>query len=411
MSDPDNARYRLLSFKYTPTNTLGVDKHGIPSAGAEKADHPHDGSLPCAKPAPLPTEKESELPSLSCLAKALPVVDATPPPDTDQGVLSEANMDPDAETETATAPRAGEKAAPILPPSGPRFHLFNDLPAELRIKIWHMTFLPRAVELHPTRPNYARDTGRQQNWQSGCSNPAALSVSSEARQIALSHFRIPFPLYSITSQQEGNNPSSHADSAAGPFARYLTYTAAPQPGGMYNFSGPSATGKASLRSRTLHVSPQTDTVALLGQDSDFAKLSGLLASFREADPLGEGIRSLSLSTRSWGYGGSAAMMRSLNRTILRDIGQLTLFMYGEALPPAGWNARGASLDEESLRQFKEEGNRCGLVPCDVEGSSASYAYRIWCSEKGRQFWDSEGKIMKVGRSELKIMDLVFSAGW
>lgn len=228
-------------------------------------------------------------------------------------------------------------------------------------------------------------------------------MSSEARQIALGHFRIAYPLASITSttQQEGGT-ETHA-----PFARYAIL-AAPQIG-TYNFSGPSATGKASLRRRTLYLSPETDTVALLGQDTDFGKLSRMRDSFRDADPLGLGVSRLALSTRGWGYGGSAAMMRGLARTLFIEMGQLTLFMYGEPLPPPEWNAKGASLDEDSLRRFRETGNRCELVPC--EGSSAWYAYRLWSGGKGRQFWDDEGKIMRVGRNELKIMDLKFSDGW
>lgn len=395
MSDLDNAGYRLLSFTYTPTKPVERDNHH--QAADDNVDD-HDGADTCIKPSP--TDGQSELPSLSSLGAGLPAANTTPPPDIYQAGPSVSDTDAHA----GTVPDAEEKAAPIpapvpapVPgPPGPSFHLFGELPPELRIKIWHLTFLPRVVELHPTRPNYARDTGRQQQWQSGCSNPAALSVSSEARHIALGHFRIAYPLASITSQQE----DSHA-----PFARY----AAAEIGGVYNFSGPSATGKASLRRRTLHISPGTDTVALLGQDSDFAKLSGLLESFRDADPLGEGISNLALSTRGWGYGGSAAMMRSLNRTILRDIGQLTLFMYGEPLPPPEWSVRGASLDEDSFGRFRESGNRCELVPC--EGSNAWYAYRLWSGGKGRQFWDDDGKIMEVGRNELKIMDLKFSDGW
>lgn len=286
------------------------------------------------------------------------------------------------------------KAAPGPDPPAASFHLFGDLPAELRIKIWHLSFLPRVIELHPTRPNYARDTGRQQQWQSGCSNPAALSVCSEARQLALGHFRIAYPLAAITSQPWDSE---------GPFASYVAQL------GTYNFPGASATGKASLLRRTLHMSPDSDTVALLGQDTDFSKLSRLLESFRSADPQGLGIGNLALSTRGWGFGGSAALMRSLDQTILKDLDQLTLFMYAEPRPPPEWNDRGSGTDEESLARFREIGNRCELVPC--EGSNAWYAYRLWSGGKGRQFWDNDGKIMHVGRNELKIMDLRFSDGW
>ncbi|KAG6356520.1 hypothetical protein INS49_015908 [Diaporthe citri] len=383
MSDVDNAGYRLLSFKYTPTKPVKRDDQA--GADDKSGHHNHDKT----RTPPRTTGGESELPSLSSLAAALPAVD-TKTPSHGQDGPSVSDTDEDAETATDAE---GEGVAAPGPPV-PSFHLFGDLPPELRIKIWHLTFLPRVVELHPTRPNYARDIGRQQQWQSACSNPAALSVCSEARQIALGHFRIAYPLAAITAQQE--------DTQA-PFSRYVVEI------GTYNFSGASTNGKASLRRRTLRISPDNDTVALLGQDTDFAKLSRLLDSFRDADPQGLGIGSLALSTRGWGYGGSAAMMRGLDQSILKDLDQLTLFIYGEPLPPPEWTVKGASLDEESLRRFRETGNRCELVPC--EGSNAWYAYRLWSGGKGRQFWDNDGKIMRVGRNELKIMDLKFSDGW
>ncbi|KAG8161236.1 hypothetical protein KVR01_009500 [Diaporthe batatas] len=391
MSDPENAAYRLLSFKYTPTKlTTGADH----PAADDNVDGNHDGEAHTRTRQPR-LGQESELPSLSSLAAALPVVDATPAPAMNQSLPTLSGTD----TQANTVPDAKQGADPGPDPPAASFHIFGDLPAELRIKIWHLTFLPRVVELHPTRPNYARDSGRQQQWQSGCSNPAALSVSSEARQIALGHFRIAYPLASITSQQEGPGQA--------PFARYSA--AAEHIGNYYNFSGPSATGKAILRRRTLHISPEVDTVALLGQDIDLGKISALLDSFRDADPQELGLSNLALSTRGWGYPGSAAMMRSFNRTILKGLGQLTLFMYGEPLPPHEWNVKGASLDEQTLSRFRETGNRCELVPC--EGSNAWYAYKLWSSGKGRQFWNDEGKIMQVGRNDLKIMDLKFSDGW
>lgn len=380
MSDPDNAGYRILSFKYTPTKPVTRNE---PPAADDNVDAHDDDAHTSTKPPP--TDEESQLPSLSSLAAALPDVDATPPSEINQSV--------------ETVPNTEEKleAATVPDPPGPSFQLFSDLPPELRIKIWNLTFLPRVVELHPTRPNYAREVSRQQQWQSGSSNPAALSVSHEARQLAQAHFRLAYPLASITSPQQPETPQDV------PFGRYVPQI------GTYNFSGPSATGKASLRRRTLYISPENDTVALLGQDTDFGKLARLRDSFRDADPQGLGISSLALSTRGWGHGGSAAMMRSLDRSIFKDLGQLTLFMYGDPLPPAEWNGKGASLDETSLRGFRETGNRCELVPC--EGSNAWYAYRLWSSGKGRQFWDNDGKIMRVGRNELKIMDLKFSDGW
>ncbi|KAK2603370.1 hypothetical protein N8I77_009834 [Diaporthe amygdali] len=384
MSDRDNAGYRLLSFKYTPTK---------PATRKNQSDE-EDNNLGQpdnkSRTSTASTGEEPELPSLSSLASALPVIDATTPSKVQHDLqISDAETKGGAGVETEGK---DQPEAQVLT----NFHLFGDLPTELRIKVWHLTFLPRVVELHPTRPNYARDDGRQQQWQSGCSNPAALSVSSEAREIALEHFRIAYPLASITSQQE----------TPGPFARYAVPDI-----GTYAFSGASLNGKAGLRRRTLHISPEYDTVALLGQDTDFTKLSRLRDSFRDADPKGFGIKNLALSTTGWGYGGSAAMMRSLDRRILKDLDQLTLFMYSEPLPPLEWRARGASLDEQTLACFRKTGNRCELVPCTSEGSNAWYAYKLWRGGKGRQFWDDEGKILRVGKNEMKIQDLRFSDGW
>lgn len=385
MADFENAGYRLLSFKYTPTKAVKVDE-----------SKQHDGES-----APTPAEA-GELPSLEPLMTALPEVGNTDPTqgldDKKAAAAAEAGhgKDNDAANDTHNdTPPESSPEVPSPPQAGPRFHLFGDLPPELRLKIWQLTFLPRTVELHPTRPNYSAvhdDPGRPPLWQSGCSNPAAVSVCAEARDIALKHFRIPFPLAAITADQEST-----------PFARYAGDTST------YNFSGASVNGKARLLHRVLHVSPAHDTVALLGQDSDFKKLSQLMSAFREADPRAAGISRLALSVRGWGYGGSAIMMKTLGRTILEDLEQLTLFMYAERSPPHEWRVKGATLDEEALEQFRKTGNRCELIPC--EGGSAWFAYRLWSGGKGRQFWDNDGRILRVGRNEMQIMDLEFKDGW
>lgn len=55
-----------------------------------------------------------------------------------------------AATET-TGPHFPTSNTPL--PDAPTFHGFGALPAELRIKIWSLSFGPRVVELRPTRPN------------------------------------------------------------------------------------------------------------------------------------------------------------------------------------------------------------------------------------------------------------------
>lgn len=381
MSDLENAGYRLLSFKYAPTNPTGEDR-------------PHDdGKVDSPASAEAESKIETELPSLAPLITALPeVLDDTKltstsqSPRQDEGTAApRLHQDKDDDEPSASSPASASASA--------KFHLFGNLPTELRIKIWRLTFLPRVVELHPTRPNYSAvhdDPGRQPLWQTGCSNPAALSVCAESRELALAHFRVAFPVAAITADQ----------TAPAPFSRYAGDTMT------YNFSGISVNGRALLLRRVLHISPAHDTVALLGQDSDFMKLSQLMSAFRDADPLGVGIGRLALSVRGWGYGGSVTMMKSLGMTILKDLEQLTLFLYGERTPPAEWRIKGTARDEESLEQFRKTGNRCELVPC--EGDSA---YRIWSSGRGRQFWDNDGRILNVGRNEMQIKDLEFKDGW
>lgn len=234
----------------------------------------------------------------------------------------------------------------------------------------------------------------------------------EAREAALEHFRIPFPLAIIATtpipgatitQQQSLNLIPFQPPAASTFT------------GLLFSGGPIGTdhnGKARLLHRTLYVAPNDDTVCLLGQDSDFAKLSHVMRTFREADPLGLGIGRLGLSVRGWGYGGSAFMMKNLGRTQLRNLDQLVLFMYGEHQPPPAWRVKGsAMLEGEERERYRREGNRCELIPC--EGGSAWYAYKVWSGGKGRQFWDQDGNVMRIGRqnNEIRIMDLEFKAGW
>ena len=97
-----------------------------------------------------------------------------------------------------------DPADPGEPPI-PTFALFSNLPAELRLKIWHFSFLPRVVELHKRKTHYADDDrfGGQPKWQSRSPNPPALAVSVEARAAALEHFSVALPL---TLNKESQRP-------------------------------------------------------------------------------------------------------------------------------------------------------------------------------------------------------------
>lgn len=122
MADFQNAGYRLLSFQFTP--------------------------------APA-----TSLPSLSSLLTSLEEIEA-------------ASNEPD-ETENKSALEVDEHVSEMkeddhleakpkgLTQTPPKFHRFPDLPAEIRLKIWALTFVPRVVELRPTRPSYSQ--GRTDN--------------------------------------------------------------------------------------------------------------------------------------------------------------------------------------------------------------------------------------------------------
>lgn len=313
------------------------------------------------------TSQISELPTpILSLALALPVVDTTALSDLRPGLQAPGAK----ETQEGTPAEAEKPSIPSLPLTN--FHAFGNLPPELRIKIWHLSFLPRVVELHPTWPDHATsvndDGSQKQQWQSGCSNPAALSVCLEAREIALEHFRIAYPLASPVS-------------------------------------GTTLNGKAGLRQRTLYISPEYDTVALLGL-TDYTKLPYLLGSFCDANLKGKGIGSLALSTS--GHGNDESVTGNFDATILKDLEQLILFTYDELLPPFEWSTRGAGTDEQSLDSFRKVGNQCELVPCK---NNAWYVYKQWMRGKGRQFWDNQRRILQVGKNRIRIQELEFSIGW
>lgn len=140
MSHLNNAGYRILSFKYDPT------KFEKDAATEEKSTKTANQ----CETAELKSTDE-ELPSMSSLMTSLQEIQ-----DSD---LADVQTDPPLES--------GDAPPPVSPTSSPltEFHCFGNLPTELRIKIWNMAFLPRVVELRPTRPNYApahTDLGRSE---------------------------------------------------------------------------------------------------------------------------------------------------------------------------------------------------------------------------------------------------------
>ncbi|KAJ9150799.1 hypothetical protein NKR23_g3435 [Pleurostoma richardsiae] len=191
----------------------------------------------------------------------------------------------------------------------PSFHLFSYLPAELRLKVWRFSFEPRAVEIHARRSHYADDFqhGGMPKWQSGCTNPAALATSSEARAAAQRHYTVRFPLATVAACER---------------------------------AGDSVTDLY----RVLYLNLATDVLVILG-DMDFRRMSRLPPEFRRLDPTGEGLKRMAVSA-SWTYHpGAAASVRMFVRNLIPELRELIVFMYAEMVPPAHWSSGSCSLDD------------------------------------------------------------------
>lgn len=168
MADPDNASYRLLSFKYQPLlNTVTKSKDNTAESSKApsqagwktkaKAVNAHAATKTTTSPSPPSSSPSTstkstettdrDLPSLSSLMATLQEIE--------NGAAGAAFEKQEKEEEEGTA--SGE------PKPGEAFHRFGELPTELRIKIWELSLTPRVVELRPTRPNYSasHDDGRQ----------------------------------------------------------------------------------------------------------------------------------------------------------------------------------------------------------------------------------------------------------
>lgn len=373
MSCLDSAMYRPLSFKESRAS-YGPN---------EDFSHPDGKSL--FQMLSSTTGISGVPPPFLSLASALPTIETTAVSHLQTVAQSSTSRETqraleEAEKEIEAHEEAGNGLDSVAPLNN--FHAFGNLPPELRIKIWRLSFLSRVVELHSTSTAVLDDDHEQQQWQSGSSNPAAFSVCSEAREIALKHFRIAYRLTSTTTQQE---------------FRICADT----------LSRTSFNARARLRRRVLYISPEYDIVAILGQNIDSAKISSLLDSFRVADIKGIGISSLALSTS--GQDHQEPVSTNFDTTILKDLDQLVLFTYGESMPPCGWSSRSVGLDEQSLACFRNLGNRCELVPC--RSSNAWYVYKQWRKGKGQQFWDSQRRILQVGKNRIRIQDLEFATGW
>ncbi|KAK3938019.1 hypothetical protein QBC46DRAFT_171023 [Diplogelasinospora grovesii] len=248
------------------------------------------------------------------------------------------------------------------------FPQFPLLPAELRLKIWQLSFVPRTIELHTRRTHYADDNrrGGTPKWQSLSRNPAALSVSAEARAAALEFYSVALPL-------------------AAPLARGQTFE---RPGDL--LLDPD---------RVLYLNLETDMVVVLG-DLQFARLTRLLDWFRtkdigfgavgrrQAQTHGKGLRRLALSVAPWAHESGARTLGAFALTVFANIEEFVLFMYTERMPPQSW-----------------AGGVCLLQDCEDDDY-----YKRFAMERGKQFREGQGW-MVVGKRAMKVVDIQFVDGW
>lgn len=133
MADFQNAGYRLLSFKYTPPPAVETKR----AAKKEKRVKEVDDETGTGGVA-------GDLPSLSSLLASLQEIQSS----------SKDGKDMDGPGEEMSGESNDSTASVSIARPLTHFHLFNDLPTETRLKIWGLTFLPRAVEVRPPRPAY-----------------------------------------------------------------------------------------------------------------------------------------------------------------------------------------------------------------------------------------------------------------
>ncbi|KAK0638512.1 hypothetical protein B0T16DRAFT_421284 [Cercophora newfieldiana] len=246
------------------------------------------------------------------------------------------------------------------------FPLFPLLPAELRLKIWSSSFLPRTIELHNRRTHYAdseRSSGVPQ-WQSQSRNPAALSVNAEARAAALEFYTVALPL------------------------------CVPH----FSFGGDARNGD-----RLLYLNPEEDMVVMLG-DLNYSRLTHLLEWFRKQDAAyhngrrsgsgaagrGKGLRRMAMSVGPWAHAVGAATLKAFARTVFADVEEFVMFNYKAPIPPETWRGgrvvlQEACTEDEAYRQFFVFG-------------------------RGKQFREGDGWVV-VGKRPIKIADIQFLEGW
>ncbi|EHA52005.1 hypothetical protein MGG_15233 [Pyricularia oryzae 70-15] len=270
----------------------------------------------------------------------------------------------DANAEAKAEPAVPSTATPIgtARDNEPTFHLFAKLPAELRVKIWQQSLEPRVVELHTRRGHYADDFrhGGHLKWHSQCTNPAALSVCVESREVALERYTVALPLAVPPRRHETPQDSFRIPQAWIP--------------------GDSVDSHRHV----LYLDPARDTVALLG-GLDLKLLKELLDGIRHEDP--RGLKRLGMSASCFVHRGGVSCLAMYAMTVFRHLHELVLFMYSENMPPEDW-----------------PGGRCNLEDC-----SDKDFFRAWEMGAGNQLKGADNRWVAVGSKgrEIRIMDLMF----
>ncbi len=314
--------------------------------------------------------------------------------------------------ETTTSPTRPPTPSTASAVPAASFPGFACLPAELRIKIWQFSFVPRVVEVHRPKSHYADDyhidpsvaASRRQwppmpsgappgtppaamlaKWQSCSANPAALAVSSEARACALRHYTAVIRLAANTACER----------------------------------------LAEVRldqHRRLYLAPQADTLAVLGEFSvpqtvellrhiavqgrrprgrksssssnsstaNKQQWAGVDPELASADVNGgsgvRGLRRLALSAAFIGYPGSGILLLIYGRTIFQDLEQLVLFLYDDHKPPEDWHD-----------------GHCALVDC-----RDTYQFRRFQVGRGAELRSSRDRgWITVGQHPIDVLDLAF----
>ncbi|KAI1801044.1 hypothetical protein F4811DRAFT_536161 [Daldinia bambusicola] len=169
---------------------------------------------------------------------------------------------------------------------------FSSLPTELRFQIWRLTFQPRIVAIHSEKD-------AQPKWASNCDNPAALSVCSESRALALDHFTVVLPMFK---------------------------------------------SKAGISiPRPLYFSPTCDMLAFIGEVG-FKRLSEIFRLVRELDPTHRGLRRVGVSLSCWAHNFRFATLRIWEDSLFTELEDLVLIMYDEQKPPASFQRGEAGLE-------------------------------------------------------------------